>query len=154
MRVSVTQALLALFPNAVSFAIVRLQGTDRGAACPPVRFQPPGLVFAIVWPLLYLLMGVALAALYSRNATSHALGVVALVFGLNLWWVAFGPQCRPVPASASILVLLAVACALVLSVLKVSPVAALSLAPLVLWLTFASFLSLSSIPAAAGRAST
>jgi tryptophan-rich sensory protein len=116
---------------------------SRQNACPPSRYQPPGIVFAVVWPILYLLVGVSSALLFNQGHFREVAFIAALVVALNAWWVAFGPVCRPVGALASILTLLVFTAALAAHVASKSYAAAALLAPLIAWLSFASFLSVS-----------
>lgn len=135
-------ALIAL-PNAVSALMQFLSGT-RKPACPPVRYQPPGWVFGVVWPVLYLLMGVSLAFLYEIGAKRPAMYLLLLLVGLNAWYVVFAPRCMPKAALASILALLLGAKLTAKAAHRARPTAGWLIAPLVAWLTFASFLSYTS----------
>lgn len=144
---------LVAAPNALSLATVyavasRARGGKGGGRCPPARSQPPGRVFALVWPVLYALLGAALAVSYARTASGTPLGatpfwrVAALVAGLNAWWLAFGERCRPISALVAIASLCACSAALVAEAL-VEGFAweAAAVAPLVAWLAFATGLS-------------
>ncbi len=55
---------------------------------PPLT--PPGWVFAIVWTVLYILMGIASYIVYTSNGSARerraALGVYALQLGFNFLW--------------------------------------------------------------------
>lgn len=130
-------------PNLISFALVTLFG--GGSACPRSSLQPPGYVFAVAWSILYLLLGFSMALLH-RHQHYHALAnLAALLFGLNAWWVLFGPRCRPVPALVSILALLAGCVVVTLDTFRVHELAAGLLIPLALWLSFASLLSMQQV---------
>lgn len=106
---------------------------------------PPPATFGIVWTVLYLLMGVALAMVVTaRGAPGRglAIGVFAVQFLLNLVWspVFFGMQLL-VPG---LYLLLAIDVAVLASVLlfyRVRPLAALLLAPYLAWVLFAAVLN-------------
>jgi tryptophan-rich sensory protein len=105
-------------------------------------------VFGVVWPAQYLLIGLSAALLHRRGHRLELAGVLGVVAGLNAWWLAFGNTCRPTAAFASIVALLLLAAALTVHVSCRCPVAAALLAPLVLWLAFATYLSWTHIEGA------
>jgi tryptophan-rich sensory protein len=100
------EVILIIGPNVVSGLLVRVLGSTRDPACPQSRLQPPGYVFAIVWPILYLLLGVTMSLLYRDGQHRHLVCTGFLVLALNMWWVMFGSTCHPKAALLSILALL------------------------------------------------
>jgi benzodiazapine receptor len=106
---------------------------------------PPPATFGIVWSILYLLMGVALAMVVTaRGAAGRglAIGVFALQFVLNLAWspVFFGMHLL-VPA---LYLLVAIDLAVLVTVWlfwKVRPLAAYLLLPYLAWVLFATALN-------------
>jgi tryptophan-rich sensory protein len=131
---------LVLAPNALSAALGLVMSTTKPACAPPPS-QPPGWVFAVVWPVLYLLVGLALAELHDIGAFFAFATLAALVLGLNAWWLAFAPRCLPNAAFGSIVALAVWTFATIYIASMQSGVAAALLAPLAMWLCFASFLS-------------
>ena len=111
-----------------------LAGYAGAAACPIERirprrpWQPPPWVFGVVWPPLFLTLGAALA----RTPEAPALWALALC--LAGWPPTRSPACAGAPESARTLVV--VAAMLAASRLPENP----ELAPLTLWLAFASTL--------------
>ena len=129
-----------LAPNAVSLCVQMLvprrDGASKEGPCPATPRRPPGYVFAIVWPILYILLGVQLAFYTSDMAETGAL--VALVVFLNAWYVAFMTgACRPVAAFIAICGILAYCVALTQFVQR----APVLLVPLITWLSFATYIS-------------
>jgi hypothetical protein len=55
--------------------------------CPPAPAQPPGYVFAIVWPFSTCCWG----AMYRMRDNARVLAVLTvLILALNAWWIRFG----------------------------------------------------------------
>ncbi len=106
---------------------------------------PPGMWFGIVWTALYFLMAVAATRIYLRTGTwrTHALRwwLVQLLFGL-LWSILFFGA-REIATGLQIIVAtwLAIAITLVLFY-RTDKRAGLLLVPLLLWVSFASYLNL------------
>lgn len=106
---------------------------------------PPPATFGIVWTILYLLMGIALAMVVTaRGAPGRGLAIAVFVvqFLLNLAWspVFFGMQLL-VPA---FYLLLAIDVAVLLTVVlfyRVRPLAAWLLVPYLAWVLFAAVLN-------------
>jgi tryptophan-rich sensory protein len=108
-------------------------------------FYPPPVVFALVWIVLFLLMGLALAMVAAaRGASSRtaALAAFGVQLALNLAWspLFFGGH-RIVAALVLILVLDLVVIATIVLFQRVRPVAALLLLPYLAWILFASLLT-------------
>lgn len=106
---------------------------------------PPPATFGIVWTILYLLMGIALALVVTaRGAPGRGLAIAVFVvqFLLNLAWspVFFGMQLL-VPG---FYLLLAIDVAVLLTVVlfyRVRPLAAWLLVPYLAWVLFAAVLN-------------
>lgn len=106
---------------------------------------PPPSTFGIVWTVLYLLMGVALAMVVTaRGAPGRglAIGVFLVQFVLNLAWspVFFGMQLL-VPGLYLLLAIDLAVLATVVLFYRVRPLAALLLAPYLAWVLFAAVLN-------------
>lgn len=106
---------------------------------------PPAATFEIVWTVLYVLMGVALAmVLAAPGARGRGAAVIAfaLQFVLNLAWspVFFGAHL--LTGGLILIAVLDVAVLLTIFLFgKVRPVAGALLVPYVLWLLFATYLN-------------
>ncbi len=110
----------------------------------PSIFPPPA-TFGIVWTILYLLMGVALAIIITaRGATgrSAAITVFATQFVLNLAWspVFFGMQLI-FPALILLVVIDLAVIATIWLFYQVRPLAAYLLLPYLAWALFATALN-------------
>lgn len=107
--------------------------------------QPPGWAFGLVWPILYLLMGIALAiVLNARGARLRGVAVAlfAVQLALNLYWspLFFGQH----EVSAAFYLLLAIWLAAFATTLvfgRIRPLAAWLLVPYLAWLSFAAILN-------------
>ncbi len=106
---------------------------------------PPGLVFAIVWPLLYLLLALALAMiLHARGARGRGLAITLFLVQLvcNFAWspLFFGAH-EATLAFYLIVVILVLAIATTLLFGRIRSLAAWLMLPYLVWLGFASALA-------------
>ena len=140
-----------LIAFAAAFAVGILGGlmTDTGAwyqALDKPSWQPPDVVFAPVWTLIYALIAMAgaLAWWNSPDATSRANLLIwfSLNGVLNLAWSLFFFRLqRPDWALSEILLLWLSVLVLVIVCFKRSRLASLLLLPYLAWVTFATFLN-------------
>lgn len=108
-------------------------------------FNPPDWVFAPVWTLLYLVIAIAGWRAWRHRAdtpTTTALSVYALQLLLNLTWsvLFFGLQRIDLAAIEIVVLLLSIAANIRLFA-RIDRVAALLLAPYLLWVGFATLLT-------------
>lgn len=126
---------LATIPNIPTW----YAGLDK----PPLL--PPNEVFGPVWSVLYLLMGVALFLVWKSRAKKPSLAYIAFFsqLVLNTIWslVFFGAQ-QPAMGIAVILVLLGTIIWTIREFARVSKTAAALLAPYLLWVGFATYLTI------------
>lgn len=104
---------------------------------------PPNWVFAIVWPVLYLLMAAAAWLVWDvdrRVRPAHALWALQLPLNAVWPWLFFGEH-RIDLALLVVGVLLPVVVATMAAFWRVRPLAAALLAPYFAWLVFAAFLN-------------
>ncbi|WP_296626898.1 TspO/MBR family protein [uncultured Negativibacillus sp.] len=153
------QSLLALALNlvlvaAVSGLSVLLSGDGMGRYPDLVRppFSPPGIVFPVVWTILFILMAVSAwmilrsltevfsikGALYS---SSLLLYFVQLIVNL-LWPVLFFRLSLYLPALLWLVLLIVLVVQMIRSFYRVNKTAALLQIPYLLWLVFAGYLNL------------
>ncbi len=111
---------------------------------PPL--SPPGIVFPIVWTILYALMGIGAARIYlspASGARSQALLRYAVQLAFNFFWsIIFFNFQRFGLAFLWLVVLWALILRMILSFYKVDPLAAWLQLPYFLWVTFAAYLNL------------
>lgn len=108
-------------------------------------FTPPGAAFAIVWPILYLLMAVALAVvIHARGARGRGIAITLFLVQLvcNLAWspLFFGAH-EATLAFYLLLVILALSIATTVLFARIRPIAAALMLPYLLWLCFATVLA-------------
>jgi len=108
-------------------------------------FQPPNYLFGIVWPILFLLMGVSLYLVWDmRNI--RALRLFGLQLVLNILWSAlfFGLK-QPILALIEIFVLWYFIFLTTKEFYKINKTAGYLLVPYLLWVSFAIVLNLSIV---------
>ncbi|MBR2474156.1 MAG: tryptophan-rich sensory protein [Clostridia bacterium] len=113
---------------------------------PPLA--PPGILFPIVWSVLYVLMGVSSANVYvNRNKDFRTAGSALTVYAVNLimnftWSIIFFGLRAFLGAFIWLVILLAVIITMIVFFRKISPLAAYLQVPYALWVTFAGYLNL------------
>ena len=100
--------------------------------------NPPGYVFGIVWPILYLLMSIS--AFRTFNETKN-LFLIQLLFNALWSWLFFAFQ-MPLVALLNIWLLIYLNIKINLKMFNIDKLSGLLFIPYVLWLFFASFLNL------------
>lgn len=110
---------------------------------PPL--SPPGAVFPVVWGILFVLMGIGAARIYSAPASrtrTMSLGILALQLMFNFFWsiIFFNLQWFGL-ALLWLIVLWGLIIWMILSFRKIDPVAAWLQVPYLLWVTFAAYLN-------------
>jgi benzodiazapine receptor len=103
---------------------------------PKTRYSPPGWVFGVVWPVLYLLIGYSWS-LSSKMRNSDQLFVINIILLLS-WLVSYGCYNRKDVAFVIIILLVIFSIVTIIYTWKKGGV---YLVPYVLWLMFATFLS-------------
>lgn len=115
------------------------------AALVKPALMPPGWVFGLVWTILYILLGLALAHVFQARGArgrSIAIALFAVQFVLNLAWSPLFFAAHMVSASLGLIaVIFVVALATALKFRQIRPIAAWLMAPYLAWLVFAAFLN-------------
>jgi tryptophan-rich sensory protein len=146
LRVALVTVPLILFLGILSGA---LAGSGYGnpwfAALAKPAAMPPGWVFPVVWTLLYILIGFALAMiLWARGARGRwiAIALFAAQFALNLAWSPTFFAAHEIGAAfAIILLMIVLTIATVLAFARIRSRAVLLMLPYLLWLCFAAWLN-------------
>ena len=100
--------------------------------------NPPGYVFGIVWPILYLFMGITAW----RNIDTIKIYFYIQLFLNAIWsWLFFSFQ-LPLVALFDIWLLIFINIKILFIVFKQDKIGAILYAPYILWLLFASYLNL------------
>ncbi len=115
---------------------------------PPLA--PPGIVFPIVWTILYALMGISAYLIYDSEdisgERSEALGVYAAQLFVNFMWsIVFFRFEKPEAAAVVIILLAVLVVAMILKFRKISPAAAYLNIPYLLWVIFAAYLNIGGV---------
>lgn len=115
---------------------------------PKPSFNPPNWIFAPVWTLLFLLMGISLYLIWNRGLRGKETKKAIFIFGVQLilniiWSVLFFGLQSPLYAFIEIIILWFAILLTIISFYKISKAAAYLLLPYILWVTFASVLNFS-----------
>jgi len=156
---------LFLVPGVVLLGLLSGQFAGSGPGNPwfdgltkPSTYPQPQ-VFGIVWTVLYVLMGVAIAMVAAaRGAAGRKPAVIAFAFQLvlNLAWSPTFFAGHQITGALALIVVLDLAVLVTIALFwRVRPLAALLLAPYLAWILFATLLNyqfLEANPDADGRA--
>jgi tryptophan-rich sensory protein len=109
-------------------------------------FNPPAWVFAPVWTILYLMMGVAVYLVWQRGLNAAGVRTALILFALQLvlnglWSVLFFGMHSPGLALVEIVVLWVAIGATVLHFWRLTPIAGGLLLPYLAWVSFAVVLN-------------
>lgn len=111
-------------------------------------WDPPAYLFAPVWTILYLLMGISLGLIWSNKAAEQKKRKAYLLFALqlflNFWWSIIFFQFHAVAmALINIILMLILILLTIFSFSALSKPAAWLLVPYISWVTFATILNYS-----------
>ncbi len=112
---------------------------------PPL--SPPGILFPIVWSVLYVLMGISSAIVYNSDASPKEKRQALILYGLQLvvnffWSILFFNKRLFLSSFVLLLALWGLILAMILRFYKINKWAALLQIPYLLWVTFAGYLNL------------
>jgi tryptophan-rich sensory protein len=102
------------------------------------ELNPPGYVFGIVWPILYILMSVAA---FKTFKVSRNIFVIQLFFNAIWSWLFFAFH-MPLIALMNIWLLIYLNVRLNFKIYKEDKISGIIFAPYIAWLLFASYLNL------------
>ena len=100
--------------------------------------NPPGFVFGIVWPILYILMSISA---YRTFTETGRMFFIQLVFNTAWSWVFFAFH-MPFLALLNIWMLIYWNTSLAFKMIKIDKLSAILYSPYVIWLIFAAYLNL------------
>ena len=107
---------------------------------PPLA--PPSWLFPVAWGILYVLMGISAAIVYTKDKDKKGLLIYTIQLGVNFFWSIIFFNMRAFLFSFLWLVLLWFLVAImILQFRKTSSLAAYLQIPYLLWLTFAGYLN-------------
>lgn len=150
LRLTLLRWALALVPGILLLGMLssaQWSGQDNPwfASLDKPPLFPPSATFWMAWTLSYILMGLALAIVVSaRGAPDRKLAIIAFAvqLALNLAWSPLFFAAHQI--TAALVLLIALDVALIVTVVlfqRVRPVAALLLAPYLVWMLFAAYLN-------------
>jgi tryptophan-rich sensory protein len=111
-------------------------------------FNPPNWIFAPVWTLLFLLMGISLYLIWEKGLENEkvkkAIFYFAIQLLLNIGWsfLFFGLR-SPLAGFLEIIILWLAILMTIIKFYRISKPAGLLLLPYILWVSFAAFLNFS-----------
>lgn len=110
-------------------------------------FNPPNSVFAPVWTILYLLMGIALFLVWREGFGNERIRKGLAIFGIQLvlnvgWSIAFFGFRSPLAGLFVIVVLWVAILLTILDFFGISRIAAILLVPYIVWVSYAAVLNL------------
>ena len=100
--------------------------------------SPPGFVFGIVWPILYIFMSISA---YRTFTETSRIFFIQLVFNTAWSWMFFAFH-MPFLALLNIWMLIYWNTSLAFKMIKIDKLSAILYSPYVIWLIFASYLNL------------
>jgi tryptophan-rich sensory protein len=135
--------LLAAFAAGALGALASVDAASFYSQLSKPSWAPPASVFGPVWSALYALMGVSAWLVWrSPGSNGVALGLFVVQLAANaLWSWMFFAWHRGALAAVEVLVLAALIVATAVAFWRTSRLAALLLAPYLLWVSFASVLT-------------
>ncbi len=140
-----TAPLIVLLGSASGWLSNSGSGNAWFAALNKPFFMPPGWAFGVVWPILYLLMGIALAMVLAEPPSQRrrtALTLFAVQLALNLSWSPIFFAAHDITLAKYVIYLMAVfAAGAAGQFLRLRREAGLLLVPYLAWLIFAAALN-------------
>lgn len=124
-----------------SFFIPNSSGFYSSLEKPPL--SPPGILFPIVWSILYILMGVSLyivSEIEYRKEENYLIYIIQLVVN-SLWTLLFFGFNLQLLSFLWILLLIVLVIVMIISFYKTNKVAGLLNIPYLIWLLFAAYLN-------------
>lgn len=120
-------------------------GNDWFDALTKPNFMPPGFLFGIVWPILYALLGIAVAMILALPASrdrSAALTLFFIQMALNFAWSPIFFAAHDIGLAKYVIVAMAVLSAIAAGkFFRLRRVAGLLMIPYLAWLVFAATLN-------------
>ena len=116
---------------------------DYGSLNKPL-LAPPGILFSIIWPILYVLMGISYGILKSKKLVDLKVSIVYYVqLGINaLWSIFFFLLKWRLFSFIWILVLDVIVIYMIVLFYQKNKVAGILQVPYLLWILFASYLNI------------
>ena len=109
---------------------------------------PPPYVFFIVWPILYLIIGFVYYQYLQKYSikSSFSIFMIIIFIALNMWNVIFRNYCLPYASLIYIVMITLIYYYIVYKLIKLNIKYAYTMIALLVWMTFASYLTYLSKP--------
>jgi len=109
-------------------------------------FSPPNWIFAPVWTILFVLMGISMYLVWNKGLQNSDVRISLFIFDIQLvlnvlWSFLFFGLRSPFYAFVEIIILWVVIAFTIQNFLKISRTAGLLLVPYILWVSFAAILN-------------
>lgn len=128
--------LLAVYLPTVAYPVTNAIGSN-------VPFRPPGYVFAIVWPILLILLGISWFIVRAGGKLVNSVYTV-LVILLGIWFILYDNN-KYIGLADIIVSLLLTLYLSFNNYKKFNKYSSITLIPLIIWLLFASVLNVAAI---------
>jgi benzodiazapine receptor len=140
--------LLPLIIGMTMGLLVKNQRLENCISLNADSFTPPPYVFFIVWPILYLIIGFVYYQYLLKHSIKSTFSIFMIIafIVLNLWNVIFRNYCLPNASFIYIVMITLVYYTIVYQLMKMNVKYAYLMIALVLWMTFASFLTYKALP--------
>lgn len=112
---------------------------------PPLA--PPPWLFPVMWTILYILMGISSAMIFTSDASKRDINNSLTVYGINLflnffWSIIFFNMRAYLFAFIWLIALWVTILLMIIKFVKIRPIAGYLQIPYLLWVTFAGYLTL------------
>ena len=134
--------LVPILAVGISAFLIYIAGSLRKCIYPSVEGQPPNWIFAVIWPILYVLIAWVGERIWrARENTGTRMLFFTLLGLLVLWPFVHWYWCTSSFSLVVIILALVLSIGLIVSIFPTDKIASLLLLPLVLWLSYASILN-------------
>lgn len=131
-----------IIPSIVGYGTSLICGLnkDSGAVVP---IRPPPIVFSIVWPVLYLMLGFSWFYARKNNNVISDLFFSILVFLLSMWIIIY--SCKKNKKLSIYILLLSIIIGICAYISSLNFNSKLLITPLIAWLIFATILNVTEV---------
>lgn len=125
-------------------AILSSNGMEAYKLLDKPSLSPPGIVFPIVWTILFILMGISSYLVYVKKGNNKALTLYVIQLIVNFFWsiIFFALELRLL-AFFVIIALIILVALMIKEFYKINKTSAYLQIPYLLWLLFAAYLNYS-----------
>ena len=131
-------------------ALITGNFTSIYESMPKPPFSPPGIVFPIVWTILYAVMGISAFFVFTSRQPQYeksaALKIYAAQLVVNFFWsIIYFRLEMPTAALIDIIVLDMLVVLMVMRFYRLNPISGLMNIPYLIWLAFATYLNVAAV---------